>query len=362
MSKKLRIGIIGTGGIAHAHMKSYLEFSDVEVVAGCDIVTGKTKAFFEEFGVDALSFDSMEEMLETVQLDAVSVCTYNTTHAKCAIAALEHGLGVLCEKPMSVTLDDAVKMVRAQRKSGKILTIGFQPRYDANMQMVRDIVQSGTLGDIYYIQTGGGRRRGIPGGTFVQKKLAGMGALGDIGCYSIDMAMHAIGYPKPLTVSATASDHFGVQAKYQNDDCGFDVDDFSTAFIRLEGGITLVFSTSWAMHMDTRGDAMFLGTKAGLKVKSPFVEKPWGGAWDGTVGEISIFTDTLDHLTETVIPQKESTPNRFEKKCRAFIDAILTDGPSPIPADEILYNQAIVDGILRSSQLGHEVEIIIPDI
>lgn len=142
----------------------------------------------------------------------------------------------------------------------------------------------------------------------------------------------------------------------------FDVDDFSTAFIRLEGDITLVFSTSWAMHMDTRGDALFLGTQAGLKVKSPEPERPWGGAWDGTVGEISIFTDTLGHLTETVIPQKPSTPNRFEKKCRAFLDAVLTDGEAPIPADEILYNQAIIDGILRSSRLGHEVEIVIPEI
>lgn len=358
---KLRVGIIGTGGIAHAHMKSYMGFSDVEVVAGSDIIPGKAAGFFAEFDSDARSFEDTKEMLDTMELDAVSVCTYNTTHAECTIMALEKGLHVLCEKPMSVTLEQGIEMVKAQKKSGKILTIGFQPRYDANMQLVREIVQSGELGDVYYIQTGGGRRRGIPWGTFVQKDLAGMGALGDIGCYSIDMALHAINYPKPLTVSATASGHFGNNPKYQIPGANFDVDDFSTALVRLEGDVTLVFSTSWAMHMDTRGDALFLGTKAGLKVKSPNPDQPWGGAWDGTVGEISIFTDTLGHLTETVIPQKPSTPNRFEKKCRAFLDAIKTGGTAPIPADEILYNQAIVDGILRSSQSGHEVEIVIPE-
>jgi predicted dehydrogenase len=162
---------------------------------------------------------------------------------------------------MCVTLDEAVEIMRAEKKSGKVLSIGFQPRFDANMQMIKKIVQSGELGEIYYIQTGGGRRRGIPNSTFIEEKTAGIGALGDIGCYSLDMVLNAIGYPKPLTVSGYTSDFFGKSYTYSlpENACRFSVDDFAAAFIRLEGGIILDFRIAWAMNIDTPGDTIILG-------------------------------------------------------------------------------------------------------
>ena len=154
-------------------------------------------------------FTDHNEMLDAVELDAVSICTYNSTHAECTIDALNKGVHVLLEKPMCVTIEEAVEIMKAEKDSGKVLSIGFQPRFDANMQMIKKIVESGELGDIYYIQTGGGRRRGIPtpyGTSFIEEDTAGIGALGDIGCYSLDMVLNAIGYPKPLTVSGYKSD------------------------------------------------------------------------------------------------------------------------------------------------------------
>ena len=139
-------------------------------------------------------------------MDAVSVCVYNRNHAVCTIYALEHGLNVLLEKPMTVTLDEAVAICKAEKKSGKIVSVGFQPRLDANMKMIKKIVESGELGRVYYIQTGGGRRHGIPvswSETFIENDKAGIGAVGDIGCYALDMVLNAIGYPKPLTVTGS---------------------------------------------------------------------------------------------------------------------------------------------------------------
>jgi len=356
---KLRIGIIGTGGIAHAHLNSYKAIQEVEVVAGCDIVPGKAEEFFTRNNMpDAKGFNSKEEMLKNVELDAVSVCTYNATHSECAVFALENGWHVLCEKPLSVTLEQAVAMVKAEKKSGKILSVGFQPRYDVNWQKVGEIIKSGELGKIYYVQTGGGRRDGMPGGNFINKKTAGAGALADIGCYSLDFAMHSIGYPKPLTVSAVAYDHFG-KATFGDK---FEVDDFSGAFVRLEGGITLDFRMSWKMHMDTAGDFIFLGTEAGLKVKQPSLGT-WGGAWDGPVGEIKLFRSVSGTNTETVIPLDENRgPGLFEKKVRAFVDAVIDNKPAPIPTSQILYNQAIIDGIQRSNAIGKEVDVVIENI
>ena len=161
--KKLRIGIIGTGGISGSHIEAYLNQPDVEIVAGCDLIPGKAEERFASHGVEgAKTFVDYKEMIDTVEMDAVSVCTYNTQHAPCAIDALEHGCHVLLEKPFTVTLDEAIAVMRAEKKSGKVLSVGFQPRFDENMQMIKRIVESGALGEVYYIQTGGGRRHGIP--------------------------------------------------------------------------------------------------------------------------------------------------------------------------------------------------------
>ena len=356
MEKKLRIGIIGCGGIAHAHMNFYIRMPDVEVVGGADIIPGKARKFFDEYEKpEALAFESATELLKC-DLDAVSICTYNTQHAVCAIEALEKGCNVLLEKPMCLNMKEAADIYAAEKKSGKILSIGFQPRYGSNFRQVKDIISSGALGDVYYVQTGGGRRRGIPGSTFIDKDTAGVGALADIGCYAIDFAMNSIGYPKPLTVSAVAYDYFGKNPKYYGEHERFSVDDFSAAFIRLEGGITLDFRMSWAMHMDTTGDFLFLGKEAGLKVKQPDINL-WGGAWDGAVGQITLFHDMLGKPTSTIIPTNDDVKSdMFYHKVRAFVDAVLTGGKAPIPTSEILYNQAIIDGIIRSAECGHEVE------
>ena len=359
--KKLRIGIIGTGGIANAHLQSYLRMKDeVEIVGGSDIVPGKARKFFNAAGLkDVKAFDNNDDLL-ALGLDAVSVCTYNTTHAECTLAAIKAGAHVLCEKPMSVTLEDAIAMYKAAEKAKKILTIGFQPRYDPNMDLVREIVGSGVLGEIYYIQTGGGRRRGMPGGNFIRKELSGFGALGDIGCYSLDMVLSAIGYPKPLTVSAYASDRFGTNPKYHSEHKNFTVDDFSVALIRLEGDIALDFRMSWAMHMDAMGDTMFFGTDAGLKIRPAGLGTGWGGAWDGTIGPISMYHDVNGQLSETHIPLRTPSDDRFYGKVKAFCDAVIEGGSAPIPTIESVYNQAICDGIYRSAQLGREVEIHVP--
>ena len=136
--KTLRVGIIGTGGISGAHIKTYMAQPDVEIVAGCDLIPGKAEKKFAEYKVEnAKFFTDYKEMIDTVPMDAVSVCTYNRTHAECTIYALEHGLNVLLEKPMSVTLEEAVAIHKAEKKSGKIVSVGFQPRLDANMKMIK---------------------------------------------------------------------------------------------------------------------------------------------------------------------------------------------------------------------------------
>jgi predicted dehydrogenase len=174
------------------------------------------------------------------------------------------------------------------------------------------------------------------------------------------MVLSAIGYPKPLTVSAYASNRFGTNPRYFREHDKFEVDDFSVALIRLEGDIALDFRMSWAMHMDSAGDTMFFGTEAGLKIKPALHPSGWGGAWDGTIGPMFVYSDMGGQMTETPIPLREPSNDRFYLKVKSFCDAVRDNGPAPIPTIQSVYNQAIVDGIFRSSQAGREVEIKLP--
>ncbi len=363
-SKKVRVGIIGTGWIAEVHVSNYKKRPDVEIVAAADLVPGKAKKFAEKFGIpDARCYESSHEMLEKEELDIVSICTYNCQHAPCAIDALEHGVNVMLEKPFTVTFEEAVEVMKAEKKSGKLLTIGFQPRMSDYVKLIKDVVDSGELGDIYYLQAGGGRRYGIPtpyGTTFIEKETGGVGAMGDIGSYSLDLLLNAVGYPKPLTVTGYTSNFLGKQKEFYPKSHPeyaekFGVEDFAAGFVRLEGGIVLDFRISWAMHMDTLGDALILGTKGGLKIPST-------ECWNGYFSKpLTVFKMVAGKEVSYELPVPKCD-NFFEKKILSFVDAVKEGGKPAIPSSQALINQAIIDGIVKSNELGHEIEIEIPEI
>ncbi len=367
-SKKIRVGIIGTGWIAKTHLTILLQMPDVEIVSGADIIPGKAEKFFADCGIaGAKCYPSHKELIDANEVDAVCICTYNSTHAECAIYALEHGVNVLLEKPMCVTLEEAVAIRKAEKASGKVLSIGFQPRFDDNMKMVKQIVQSGALGDVYYIQTGGGRRRGIPtpfGTTFIEADKGVIGAMGDIGCYSLDMVLNAIGYPKPLTVSGYTSNFFGKDPDYFKSEGKpegyadvFAVEDFAAGFVRLEGGIILDFRIAWAMHLDTPGDTIIMGTKGSLRIPST-------ECWNGTIGgDLKLYQNIAGKDVCTVFPMMPPRKHdNFYYKMRTFLDAVKNGGKSPVPSEEIIINQAIIDSIVKSAKLGKEISVEIPEI
>jgi predicted dehydrogenase len=178
------------------------------------------------------------------------------------------------------------------------------------------------------------------------------------------MVLNALGNPKPLTVSGYKSDFFGKDPNYSGYPKGkgeeyskiFGVDDFAAAFIRLEGGIILDFRIAWAMNLDTPGDTVILGTKGGLRIPST-------ECWNGTVGgAMKVYHEVAGLQVETEIPILKQNGNLFDLKIRTFLDACKNGTPAPVPTSEIIYNQAIIDGIARSAELGREVEIVIPEI
>jgi len=348
--QKVRIGIIGAGGIANNHAHYYRQLPEVELAAVADIVEERAKDFAVRWGIPPSNvFTDYVEMLESVELDAVSVCTPHAVHAKPTIEALKRGVHVLVEKPMASKAADALEMYRAARASGKILMVGFQTRWSPELRAARKIVQSGALGKVYYAEaTLGGRRRGIPGSpSFLKRELAGGGALLDIGCYAIDNMMYVLGHPTPLTVSAVTAAAIGpqreavVEGGWGWDPSMFEVEDFAAAFIRFEGGLTVVFKESWAMHANSLGSAFVLGTKGGLKL-SP----------------LELYRDEFGFMTTTtfVLPQVDI----YRERIRNFVEAVKRGGPSPIDPREIVIEMFIIDAIYESAAKGREVEVKLP--
>lgn len=351
----MKVGIIGTGNIANAHVRyGWAELADqgVEVVAAADVVPGKAAEFAQRYDIPN-AFEDYHSILEMADVDAVSVCTYNQAHRQPTVDALEAGKHVLVEKPMATFLDDAVAMVRAARRTGKLLMCGIKSRYSAEWLAARKFAQSGALGDIYYVQASGGRRRGVPGRTFIRKETAGGGIVVDGGVYTIDNVLWVLGHPKPVSVTATTNNYVGKLpapqpegAMWQWDPDQLEVEDFGAAWVRFDNGACFSYMGAWAHHMEGMGGTYFLGTLGGLKLR-PF----------------EIYHDQEGHMVKTTPALTEVDPHgQFRAEIADFARAIQNGQPSPIPPEEVLLTNLVMQGIYDSAAVGREIELEIPEL
>lgn len=350
--RKIRTGFIGVGGIAQAHLRALQDQDSIEVVAVADIVAERAQQTAQRWGIPDWYTD-YHELLARDDIESVNVCTYNNAHRQPTIDALRAGKNVLVEKPMAATLEDAIAMTRAAHESDKLLMVGMLHRFKADILMAKAIVDAGRLGDIYYAETVTSRRKGNPGGTFIHKETAGIGATADIGVYCLFDALYLMGWPKPVAVSGIANNTlsklsepllYTPWARWQPDQVT--VEDFGVAWVRFENGAVLVFKTCWLMHMDTLGQTFFLGTKGGLKLEP-----------------LTYFHQQDGLLLDSVV-QELPTPKPgegFRTENLAFADAVREGKPSPVPADEMLLTNVIIQGLIDSAaQRGREIAVHVP--
>lgn len=344
---KIRIGIIGGGGIAqYAHIANYKKHSDkIELVAIADVNESIVNKNIEDHGFQH-GFTDYEKMLSSVELDAISVCTPNKFHAPAAIAALQAGCNVLCEKPPAMTSAEAKAMEDAANKAGKLLTYGFNHRYTSQAQILKRFVDAGELGNIYAGHVTAIRRSGIPGwGVFTNKELQGGGPLIDIGVHMLDLALYLMGYPRATQVMGATYRELGTRPltsawggswDYKN----YSVEDMAMAMIRFENGATLHLDTSFILH--TKEDAVNVrlhGTEGGCDY-SP----------------IAIFQDkhgSLVDITPTSVPNVDSHTAEIE----AFVKTLAGEGKVLSTAEEGTKLQQIIEAIYISAETGETVKI-----
>ena len=208
--RPLRAGIIGCGGIAQEGHIPGLLAAGVEIGAVCDANVARVQEVGERFAVASVYADYVE-LLARADLDLVTIGLPNALHAPVAVAALEAGKHVLCEKPMSVDSAGAEAMVAAARASGRLLSVNQHMRFDRTTLALRDAVASRALGEVYLADVRMTRQNGIPGygSWFTSRDLAGQGALFDIGVHMLDLALFVLGFPEVVAVKGYLGAHLG---------------------------------------------------------------------------------------------------------------------------------------------------------
>lgn len=355
MSRKLRVALIGAGGIARgAHMGSYSRMDNVEVVAICDIKIEKARIMAEEFGVERI-YEDYKEVLELTDIDAVDICTPNYLHPIIAVEALNKGLHVFCEKPDAMTSADVERMKEAAEKSGKVLMVMRNNRYMQVSSYLKKYIEAGKMGEIYAARCGWQRRRGIPGkgGWFTTKAQSGGGPLIDLGVHMIDLTMWLMGNPKPVAVSGCTyckfadnevSDSVNSRFGEKNAEGTFDVEDLAMGFIRFENGACLQIEFSWASNIEREQRFFELrGTKS-------------GAAWSSANDKLGIYTEefgrTVDYLPNI---DNSKGVQIHEANLRHFVDVVL-NGTEPMFVPQQGVNMVkILEAIYESARTGREV-------
>jgi predicted dehydrogenase len=353
--RTIKMGIIGTGGIAQTHVRALQGIEGFEVVAVCDLIPERAEKTAAKLGtVPAKNiFTDYHKLLEMKEIETVSVCTWNNAHCAPSVDALAAGKHVLVEKPMTATLEDATTLTRAAKKSDKVLMVALKTRYSPHIIAARGIVDSGALGDIYYAESIACRRNGLPGwkeGSFTRKETAGIGTVADIGVYSLAESLYVMNWPRPIAVSGISNNLLGkkysrpVMGSWEWDPEVLSVEDFGVAAVRFENDMLMIFKTSWLMNMDSLGSSLMLGTKAGLKMHP-----------------LTVFKDEFGTMTDQKInvPEMEDI-ELFRGEYKGFYDAVTNNKPSPMPAENMLITNVIIQGLIDSTAAGHEIQVKVP--
>jgi predicted dehydrogenase len=350
-ARKLKVGLIGAGAIAEEqHLPYWQELEAegrIEMIGICDIVPERRETQALPFE-NAKAWASYRKMLKAHDFDIIDVCTQNRHHAPATIAALEAGAHVLVEKPMAMNTKEAQAMIGAAKKVKRKLMVAQHMRFEAASEKLKEVVESGELGEIYAAETRWLRRRGIPGwGKFHIRKESLGGPLIDIGVHMMDLCVWLMGCPRPIAASGRVYRKFGDRKDLFNADWGvpypaaeFDVEDYATAFIRFENDLTMQMSVSWAANVPEETiDLMVLGDRAGINWNPPGVHG-------------------YDHSTLTSRKFDWLSPeDGHRREIRHFTQCVEENNAVLVQPEESLRIQKIIDAIYESSKKNREIVI-----
>ncbi|ASK62224.1 oxidoreductase [Virgibacillus phasianinus] len=350
--EKIKIGVIGAGSISEMHFESYKNNSDVEIYAVCDLNEQRAEEKAEKYGAEKY-YTNYQDLLDNPEVDAVSICTWNNSHAEISIAALNSGKHVLVEKPLCKTVEEARNIEKAAKKNdGKVIQVGFVRRFGTNTKVLKSFIESGDLGEIYYAKASCLRVLGNPGGWFSDKERSGGGPLIDLGVHIIDLCWYLMGKPKVKSVSGNTYNKLGNRSNIQNKSfyqaADYDpekntVEDLANAMIRFENGASLVVDTSYALHAKEESiNVNIFGDKGGAEIEPA----------------LQIFTEKNNTMLNAT-PQIDSLSfdfvKGFQDEINHFVSCVKGETETISPVEDGVEIMKILAGVYESSEKGAEV-------
>ena len=354
---KVRIGIIGCGGIANnKHMPALHRLPDVELVAFCDIIVERAEKAAKEYGVEgAKVYEDYKELLKDETIDVVHVLTPNREHSFITVDALEAGKHVMCEKPMAINTEEAQKMLDAAKRTGKKLTIGYQNRYRPDSWYLKRACDNGDLGEIYYAKAHAIRRRAVPTwGVFLNEEEQGGGPLIDIGTHALDLTLWTMNNYEPKMVVGSVYKKLGDQRESGNawgdwNPEEFTVEDSAFGYIVMKDGATIVLESSWALNSLDVDEAKtsLCGTKAGADMK--------GGLRINKVQYGKQVVENVNLEAGGVAFFDGGAANPEDIEARMWIDAVKNDTDVVVKPEQAIVVTKILEAIYQSAREGKPV-------
>lgn len=367
MNRKVKIGIIGCGGIANQkHFPSLMANKEkCEIVAFCDIIPERAQTASEKYGTpDAKVYTDYHELLANKEVEVVHVLTPNVAHAQITVDSFEAGKHVLCEKPMSHSTEEAQRMLDAWKKSGKKFTVGYQNRFRPEVQNLKRRCQAGELGEIYFAKAHAVRRRAVPTwGVFPDKSKQGGGPLIDIGTHALDLTLWMMDNYDPESISGSVFYKLGhlPEATEGNifgpwDPETYEVEDSAFGFIKMRNGATIILESSWALNVteSKEASATLCGTLAGAELKSgmsyPHDDLIINRGINGQLME--------EHISPggqiAYFEGSGSEPGRIEAS--QWLDAIINDTEPLVKPEEAFTVTKILDTIYKAAAENKEIK------
>lgn len=350
MNSPLKVGVIGVGGIAATHFPGWNASEHAEMTAFSDPVAPVLERVATAQGISK-TYAKPEDLIADPDIDIIDICTPSAYHGPLAVAALEAEKHVICEKPLAPTPDEIEKMIAARDASGKMLMTAQHFRFQTDTQALKKEIDSGVLGDVYHARSWMLRRNWLPTSlNFILKKNSGGGPCIDIGVHILDLTLWMMNHPKPVAVSGVTQDKlsrvpgafsaWGGAIPQQ-----MDVEEFASAFVRFDNGATLILEVSWMLHHATQTEDMQMwlyGTQS-------------GSHWPSN--KLVSANNETQRLHDVQLNPIAAGMEAHAAECVAFAKAIADGAPSPVPAEQSLDVQNILNALYESAAEGKEVRI-----
>lgn len=342
----INVGVIGCGKIAQVrHLPEYADNKNVKITGVFDITKERADEIAKKY--DAISYSSYEELLQNPKIDAVSVCSANVTHCEITIAALKAGKHVLCEKPMAVTLEECILMVKTAKENNKYLMIGHNQRLAKSHARARQLVEAGEIGEIITFRTvfghSGPETWAIDNKNiwFFDKKVSSFGAMADLGIHKTDVIQFLTGQ-KVKEVTA----YVGTLDKKTADGELIGVDDNAICIYKMDGGVVGTMIASWTFYGSEDNSTVLYGTKGIMYIYddpkySIVIEKRNGEKINYEVDQIQ----TNDNQTKSGVID-------------LWVDCLVNNRQPEISGEEALAAMKAIFAAVESSETGKMVSTL----